>query len=119
MMDETLHDDSELINVAAAAEILGVSKPRIRQLIYDGTIKSGRLVGPKRLMMRKDEIEAMAKNPRPNGAPPDSVRDESYRGCTCPECGKAVRTARYSGLCYNCGNREERKARCANIPTIY
>ena len=63
----------ELLDIGQAAERLGLSKSRIRQLCGAGQL--GEKVGS-RWLIRAADLERFAQEPRPVGRPPQSARVE-------------------------------------------
>jgi len=59
----------ELMDVAEAAEVLGVTSSRVRQICRTGSL--GQMVGS-RWLIRRDELDAYAKTRRPAGRPPQT-----------------------------------------------
>lgn len=59
-----------LITVAEAAEIVGVTPARVRQLIREGRLPA-ESVGPIWLL-RRGQVTTFARKPRPNGRPKQS-----------------------------------------------
>lgn len=60
-------DSGDWLNTAQAADVLGVTSIRVRQLIAEGRLKPTR-VGSVYLLLRAD-VEAFAKKPRAPGRP--------------------------------------------------
>ena len=54
--------------VAEAADELGVSKPRVHQLIAEGRLRFKRRA-PRLLMLDPAQVKRMARKDRPNGRP--------------------------------------------------
>lgn len=66
--------DKNWITVVEAAEIVGCSPQRIRELALDNKIKASKLTGKCWVVDRK-EVEKMAKNPSKTGRPRKSVKN--------------------------------------------
>ena len=60
-------DTSQLLSVRQVADELGVTPPRVRQLIYAGRLKAQK-VGPI-LVIRAEDFEAFRGIPRRSGRP--------------------------------------------------
>jgi len=69
--------ERELFDAPGAAEYLGLSASRIRQLCNTGGM--GEKVGS-RWVIRRDELDAYAKTRRPVGRPPESAEVEAEVG---------------------------------------
>lgn len=70
---------SEYVTAAQAAEILGVTKPRVNQLTRDGRLAVAGTVGAGVRLYRRAAVEAFAAKPRPRTGRPAGAKDGAPR----------------------------------------